>query len=133
LTPKVTISPVLAASTATSAASRNSSGSAMWWSAASISITPSGDTDSHIGRRGGDGRRGIARLGLDDHRQLDAQLQRLAFDQLGHGLAGDHHDLVGARQVDDPQDRFLEAGTVADQLQELLGTVRARRGPKTGA
>jgi hypothetical protein len=118
---------------AVTAASPKISGSAMWWSAASISTTPFGSWRSHIGRRRGHGRRAVTRFRLDQDGDPGVDLGGLLDHELDHGFTGDDDDLGHAGNVLHPQHRLLERGTLADELQELLGLVAPRSRPKTRA
>jgi hypothetical protein len=87
----------------------------------------------HIGGGHGHGRGAVAGLGFDQHGDRHVDLGGLGQHEVDHGPARDDDDLGAARQGRHPQHGVLEAGIVADQLQELLRLVGARSGPQTRA
>ena len=78
---------------------------------------------------GSHGRRGVARLGFEQDRRFAADLCQLSLDEGSVSLAGDDDQPTLRGQRRDPQHSLLEARTLADQRDELLGAVGSGRRP----
>jgi hypothetical protein len=82
---------------------------------------------------GGGGRRGVARLGFDQH-VIDAWTSWACSRTISTMAAPVTTTMAPPLgQVAHPQQGLLEAGMDAQQFQELLGTIRARGRPQARA